>query len=108
LRSFAVPTSREGGIWAPSGGTVDDGRLLYAVGNGESTQAYDHSDSVLSLSRRSGSKDRPDERDVGGQITSRVLEAGTCELEIPIGQHAAVQQEHWKFTDALPRRTSFA
>ena len=50
LRSFAVPTSREGGIWAPSGGTVDDGRLLYAVGNGESTHAYDHSDSVLTLS----------------------------------------------------------
>ena len=50
LRSFAVPTSREGGIWAPSGGTVDDGRPLYAAGNGESTQAYDHSDSVLSLS----------------------------------------------------------
>ena len=50
LRSFAVPTRREGGIWAPSGGTVDDGRLLYAVGNGESTQSYDHSDSVLSLS----------------------------------------------------------
>jgi len=45
-----VPTSGEGGIWAPSGGTVDDGRLLYAVGNGESTQAYDHSDSVLTLS----------------------------------------------------------
>jgi hypothetical protein len=32
LRSFAVPTSREGGIWAPSGGTVDNIRLLYAVG----------------------------------------------------------------------------
>ena len=31
---------------------MDDGRLLYAVGNGESTQAYDHSDSVLSLSPR--------------------------------------------------------
>jgi polyvinyl alcohol dehydrogenase (cytochrome) len=30
-------------------GTVDDGRLLYAVGNGESTQAYDHSDAVLTL-----------------------------------------------------------
>jgi len=50
LRSFAVPTSREGGIWAPSSGTVENGRLLYAVGNGESTQAYDHSDSVLILS----------------------------------------------------------
>ena len=42
------PAGRAGS--GPSGGTVDDGRLLYAVGNGESTQSYDHSDSVLSLS----------------------------------------------------------
>jgi len=49
LRSYAVPTTREAGIWAPAGGTVHNGRLLYAAGNGESTQEYDHSDSVLSL-----------------------------------------------------------
>ncbi|MGB6165039.1 MAG: PQQ-binding-like beta-propeller repeat protein [Pseudonocardiaceae bacterium] len=49
LRSYAVPTPREGGIWAPGGAVVHHGRLLYAVGNGESTQAYDHSDSVLAL-----------------------------------------------------------
>ena len=49
LRSYAVPTSREGGIWAPGGAAVDNGRLLYAAGNGESTDEYDHSDSVLAL-----------------------------------------------------------
>ena len=49
LRSYAVPTTREAGIWAPGGATVHNGRLLYAVGNGESTQGYDHSDSVLAL-----------------------------------------------------------
>jgi polyvinyl alcohol dehydrogenase (cytochrome) len=49
LRSYAVPTSREAGIWAPGGGAVHNGRLFYAVGNGESTQDYDHSDSILAL-----------------------------------------------------------
>jgi outer membrane protein assembly factor BamB len=49
LRSFAVPTPREGGIWAPGGAAVHDGKLFYAVGNGESTSDYDHSDSVLAL-----------------------------------------------------------
>ncbi|HEY3896195.1 MAG TPA: PQQ-binding-like beta-propeller repeat protein [Pseudonocardiaceae bacterium] len=49
LRSYAVPTSREGAIWAPGGGVVHNGRLFYAVGNGEATQDYDHSDSVLAL-----------------------------------------------------------
>jgi outer membrane protein assembly factor BamB len=47
--SYAVPTPREGGIWAPGGGTVHNGLLLYAVGNGESTSGYDGSDSVLAL-----------------------------------------------------------
>ncbi|MFY9805693.1 MAG: PQQ-binding-like beta-propeller repeat protein [Pseudonocardiaceae bacterium] len=49
LRSYAVPTTREGAIWATGGGVVHNGQLLYAVGNGESTQDYDHSDSVLAL-----------------------------------------------------------
>ena len=49
LRSYAVPTAREGGIWAPPGGVVDGDRLLYAVGNGESTTDYDGSDSVIAL-----------------------------------------------------------
>jgi outer membrane protein assembly factor BamB len=49
LLSYAIPTSREGGIWAPGGGVVVGGRLLYAVGNGESTTSYDGSDSVIAL-----------------------------------------------------------
>jgi outer membrane protein assembly factor BamB len=48
--SYAIPTTREGGIWAPAGGTVANGRLLYAVGNGESVSGgYDGSDSILAL-----------------------------------------------------------
>jgi outer membrane protein assembly factor BamB len=50
LRSYTVPTPRQGAIWAPGGAVVHHGRLLYGVGNGESTQDYDHSDSVLALS----------------------------------------------------------
>jgi polyvinyl alcohol dehydrogenase (cytochrome) len=46
---YSVPTTREAGIWAPGGGVVDGQRLLYSVGNGESTTAYDDSDSVLAL-----------------------------------------------------------
>jgi outer membrane protein assembly factor BamB len=50
LDSYAVPTTREGGIWSPAGGTVAKGLLYYAVGNGESTGgAYDGSDSILAL-----------------------------------------------------------
>ncbi|GAA2828336.1 hypothetical protein GCM10010441_60970 [Kitasatospora paracochleata] len=50
LRSYVVPTGREGGIWASAGPVVDGDRLLVSVGNGESTGgAYDGSDSVLAL-----------------------------------------------------------
>jgi polyvinyl alcohol dehydrogenase (cytochrome) len=48
--SYHVPTTREAGIWAPGGAVVDSDRLLIAVGNGESTTAYDDSDSVIALS----------------------------------------------------------
>jgi outer membrane protein assembly factor BamB len=48
--SYAIPTTREGGIWAPGGGTEFNGRLLYSVGNGESTDTFDGSDSVIALS----------------------------------------------------------
>lgn len=49
--SYVVPTSRLGGIWAPSGVAVDAGGDVWvAVGNGASTGgAYDGSDSVLRL-----------------------------------------------------------
>jgi polyvinyl alcohol dehydrogenase (cytochrome) len=47
--SYAVPTTREAGIWAPGGAAVTGGNLLYAAGNGESTDGYDGSDSVIAL-----------------------------------------------------------
>jgi outer membrane protein assembly factor BamB len=50
LRSYQVPTQREGGIWAPPGAAVDDGSLFVATGNGSSGGAFDHGDSVIRLS----------------------------------------------------------
>src|SRR3954451_7986523 len=48
--SYAIPTTREGGIWAPGGGVLVGDNLLYAVGNGESSSGeYDGSDSVVAL-----------------------------------------------------------
>lgn len=49
VQSYAIPTPREGGIWAPGGGVVRDGTLYYAVGNGESTSGFDGSDTVIAL-----------------------------------------------------------
>lgn len=49
--TYAVPTTREAGIWGTAGAAVDGDHLLYAVGNGESVSgAYDGSDSVIALS----------------------------------------------------------
>ncbi len=52
LLTYKVPTTREGGIWAPPGPAVDAaGHLYVSVGNGEATSGnWDHSDSVLRLS----------------------------------------------------------
>jgi polyvinyl alcohol dehydrogenase (cytochrome) len=50
LRTYAIPTTREGGIWAPGGGLAVGGNLWYTVGNGESTSVYDGSDAVIALS----------------------------------------------------------
>jgi polyvinyl alcohol dehydrogenase (cytochrome) len=49
VQSYAIPTPREGGIWAPGGGVSLDGKLYYAVGNGESTSGFDGSDTVIAL-----------------------------------------------------------
>lgn len=49
--SYAIPTTREAGIWAPGGGTLVGDKLMYPVGNGESTSGYDGSDSVIALDR---------------------------------------------------------
>src|SRR6266568_483476 len=52
MRVFQVPTTRQGGIWAPAGPAVDaKGNIYVAVGNGAATQgSWDHSDSILRLS----------------------------------------------------------
>jgi outer membrane protein assembly factor BamB len=49
---WVVPTSREGGIWAPGGPVVAaDGSVYVAIGNGASTSGpYDGSDSVTRIS----------------------------------------------------------
>jgi outer membrane protein assembly factor BamB len=49
---YAVPTQREGGIWAPSGPAVAaDGTVYVAAGNGAAESgAYDGSDAVIHLS----------------------------------------------------------
>ncbi|GAA2147323.1 hypothetical protein GCM10009760_38110 [Kitasatospora kazusensis] len=50
ILSYAVPTAREGGIWAAGGPVVDGGRLLVSVGNGAETSGTNQgSDSVLAL-----------------------------------------------------------
>jgi outer membrane protein assembly factor BamB len=48
---YQVPTGREGGIWAPSGASVDpSGNLYVATGNGASDTTFDYGDSVIRLS----------------------------------------------------------
>jgi outer membrane protein assembly factor BamB len=51
LAVYQVPSTREAGIWAPSGPAVGpQGHLFVAVGNGEATSgAWDGSDSILEL-----------------------------------------------------------
>ncbi len=51
LLSYKVPTTREGGIWAPSGIMVDSaGNIVVATGNGASTSTFDFGNSVIKLS----------------------------------------------------------
>jgi len=52
MLAYQVPTTRQGGIWGPSGPAVDaDGNIYVTVGNGAAVQgSWDHSDSVLRLS----------------------------------------------------------
>jgi|HubBroStandDraft_6_1064221.scaffolds.fasta_scaffold07148_4 outer membrane protein assembly factor BamB len=51
IRSYLVPTAKEGGIWASGGPVVGpDGTIYVSIGNGaESSAAYDGSDSVTAL-----------------------------------------------------------
>jgi hypothetical protein len=49
--SYQVPTGREGGIWAPSGGVIDStGNLFFATGNGASSSNFDYGNTVVKLS----------------------------------------------------------
>lgn len=52
LLVYRIPTSREGGIWATPGPSVDaEGNVYVSVGNGAATGGqWDHSDAVLKLS----------------------------------------------------------
>jgi outer membrane protein assembly factor BamB len=51
LTSYQVPTHREGGIWSVGGISVaSNGSLFVATGNGDSTTAFDHGESVIELS----------------------------------------------------------
>jgi outer membrane protein assembly factor BamB len=88
--NFSVPTSREGGIWAPGGAVADGQRLLYSVGNGASTSTYDGSDSVVALTPAltqadlfapsSWASDNAGDRDLGSAsptlLGTRVLAVG--------------------------------
>ncbi len=50
VRSYTLPTQREGGFWAPPGPVVDaDGDLLLASGNSSSSGVYDYGNSVVRL-----------------------------------------------------------
>ena len=49
--TYAVPTAKEGAIWAPPGPVIDgQGNLLVATGNSASDHTYDKGDSVIRLS----------------------------------------------------------
>jgi polyvinyl alcohol dehydrogenase (cytochrome) len=51
IRSYRVPTSEQGGIWAPGGPTVGpDGTIYVSAGNGAASEtSFDGSDSVTAL-----------------------------------------------------------
>jgi hypothetical protein len=49
--SYALPTQREGGLWAPPGAALgSDGSLYLASGNSSSRGTYDYGNSVIRLS----------------------------------------------------------
>ncbi|HYR04800.1 MAG TPA: PQQ-binding-like beta-propeller repeat protein [Nitrososphaerales archaeon] len=49
--AYKVPTSREAGIWTPSGAAVDSsGNVYVTTGNGASSTTFDYGNSVIKLS----------------------------------------------------------
>jgi len=56
--SYQDPTSREGGIWAPSGLSIDpSGDIFVATGNSESSSNFDFGNAVIHLSSTLQEKD---------------------------------------------------
>lgn len=50
LQSYVVPTSREGGIWTPSGPLLDaNGNVWVTTGNTASTGGFDYGNAVIKL-----------------------------------------------------------
>ncbi|MGZ4104871.1 MAG: outer membrane protein assembly factor BamB family protein [Actinomycetota bacterium] len=50
LQSYVVPTSREGGIWTPSGPVLDaQGNVWVSTGNTASTGAFDYGNAIIRL-----------------------------------------------------------
>jgi outer membrane protein assembly factor BamB len=50
LASYALPTQREGGFWAPPGPVIaPDGSMYLASGNSSSSSSYDYGNSVVRL-----------------------------------------------------------
>ena len=51
VRTYQVPSNREGGIWSPAGETIDASGSVYVVtGNGDSQSTFDYGNSVVKLS----------------------------------------------------------
>ena len=59
LRSWVVPTTREGGIWASAGPVIGESSpdVFVVTGNGEQTRRFDHGNAVVRLT--------PDMQEVG-------------------------------------------
>ena len=56
--SYQVPTGREGGIWAPSGLSIDtSGNIFVTTGNSESSSNFDFGNAVIRLSPALQEKD---------------------------------------------------
>lgn len=89
VTSYAVPTTREAGIWGTGGGVVAGDRLYYAVGNGESTTTFDGSDSVVAL--------RPDLTLADSFAPATWAEDNTSDLDL--GSMSPVVVGPWVYAD---------
>jgi outer membrane protein assembly factor BamB len=105
LLSYIVPTSKQGGIWAPGGPVVaPDGTIYVASGNGAALQPpFDGSDSVIALTpglRRTGvfapsrwPQDNAGDLDLGSMSPAllpdgRILQVGKSGIGYLLNSHA--------------------